>query len=295
MDWLFRMNAAMDYIESNLAGDIDYEEIARCACCSAFDFQRMFSFVANIPLSEYIRRRRLTLAAFELQSTKINVTELALKYGYSSPVSFARVFQSYHGVTPSSARNKGTTLMVWPRLSFHLTIKGDVEMNYRIEEKEAFKIFGLERIFSTEDEKHFKDIPEFWKSLHETGEFNKLCMAVGVDKYEPGFSPVNSICGYRHTGGSTFPYMAFAMAVPESNNEGYTEFTVPASTWAIFSTDWHTQDQTPAAIQNLIKRVYTDWLPTASYEKIDGCELEMYYGDETGRSRCETWIRVKKK
>lgn len=295
MDWLARMNAAVGYIERNLTEDIDYVQIGREACCSAFDFQRMFSFIADMPLSEYIRRRRLTLAAFELQNSRIRVTDLAMKYGYDSPVSFARAFQAFHGTTPSSARNAGTVLKVWPRISFHISIKGDAEMNYRIEEKEAFDVFGMEKVFSLQDDRHFREIPAFWKEQHENGGFNKLCLANGIDRYEPGLSPVNSICSYRDTGGNTFPYMLFAIKSPQSCTEGYTELTVPASTWAIFTTEWHTQEQTASAVQNMIRRVYTDWLPTAGYDKLDGYELEMYYGDENRKSRCETWIRIVKK
>ncbi|MCZ4151235.1 AraC family transcriptional regulator, partial [Escherichia coli] len=98
MDWLMRMNRALDYIEMNLTGEIELNEVARCACCSSHQFQKMFSFITNVSLAEYIRRRRLTLAAIELQNSEIKVVDVAIKYGYESPVSFARAFQSLHGV-----------------------------------------------------------------------------------------------------------------------------------------------------------------------------------------------------
>ena len=82
MDWLDRMNNAMDYIESNLADDISYDKIAQLACCSTYHFQRIFPFITGVTLSEYIRRRRLTLAAFELQTTDTKVIDIAMKYGY---------------------------------------------------------------------------------------------------------------------------------------------------------------------------------------------------------------------
>lgn len=69
MEWLDRMNDAVDYIELNLANEISYEKLAQIACCSTYHFQRMFSFITGVPLSEYIRHRRLTLAAFELQTS----------------------------------------------------------------------------------------------------------------------------------------------------------------------------------------------------------------------------------
>lgn len=88
MDWLDRMNNAMEYIETNLADNISYDQIARIACCSTYHFQRMFPFITGVSLSEYIRRRRLTLAAFELQTTDAKVIDVAMKYGYDSPEAF---------------------------------------------------------------------------------------------------------------------------------------------------------------------------------------------------------------
>jgi AraC family transcriptional regulator len=130
MDWLARMNNAMEYIETHLSEAIDYDQVAGIACCSTYHFQRMFSFITNVPLAEYIRRRRLTLAAFELQNTGVKVLDIALKYGYESPEAFSRAFKKMHGVAPMSARDNGVSLKAYPRLSFHISIRGDEEMNY---------------------------------------------------------------------------------------------------------------------------------------------------------------------
>ncbi|MCY7765291.1 helix-turn-helix transcriptional regulator, partial [Bacillus inaquosorum] len=89
MDSLKRMNRALTYIEENLTNDIDFKEVAKIAFCSDYHFKRMFSFLAGISLSEYIRRRRLTLAAFELKDSNVKVIDIAIKYGYNSPDSFA--------------------------------------------------------------------------------------------------------------------------------------------------------------------------------------------------------------
>lgn len=134
MDWLERMNRSMNYIEQNLSNEIDAKEVARLACCSEYHFPRMFSSITGFTLSEYIRRRRLSQAAFELQNDNfIRIIDLALKYGYDSPDAFSRAFKSLHGVTPTEARRKGVELKAFPRISFQITIKGDVEMEYRIE------------------------------------------------------------------------------------------------------------------------------------------------------------------
>ena len=143
MDWLEHMNAAMDYIEVHLADEISYDRAARLACCSTYHFQRMFSYLAGVPLAEYIRRRRLTLAAFELRGGKCKVIDVALKYGYESPEAFSRAFKKLHGAMPLAAREAGVPLKAYPRMRFHITIQGNKEMNYRILQREAFRVFGL--------------------------------------------------------------------------------------------------------------------------------------------------------
>lgn len=149
MEWLERMNRALDYVESNLANEIDMNVVAQMACSSSYNFQRMFSFITDVSLIEYIRRRRLTLAAFEIQNSDAKIIDIALKYGYESPVSFARAFQALHGIAPSLAREDGVILKAYPRMSFQISIKGESEMEYRIETKEAFDIFGIETIGSS--------------------------------------------------------------------------------------------------------------------------------------------------
>ena len=104
MEWLKRLGAAIDYIEENLDKEISYDEAAHIACCSTYYFQRIFSYVSGVSLSEYIRRRKMTQAAFELQRTDNKVIDVAHKYGYSSPTSFNRAFQSVHGIAPIAAK-----------------------------------------------------------------------------------------------------------------------------------------------------------------------------------------------
>jgi AraC family transcriptional regulator len=123
MDWINRLNSAMNYIEEHLSEEIDYEEVARIACCSAFHFQRMFSYMADVPLSEYIRRRRMSLAAADLMNGEEKVIDIALKYGYDSPTAFNRAFQSIHGVAPSLIRSGGVAVKAFPPMSFLITIK----------------------------------------------------------------------------------------------------------------------------------------------------------------------------
>jgi len=145
MDSLSNMNKAMEYIEEHLTEDIDYSEISKIAHCSEYHFKRMFSFLSGIGLSEYIRRRKLTLAALDLKDKSSRIIDVAAKYGYDSADSFSRAFHSMHGIFPSEARNSNIQLKAYPRMTFQLSIKGVCEMNYRIVKKGPFKIAGLKK------------------------------------------------------------------------------------------------------------------------------------------------------
>jgi len=290
MTWYERMNSAIDYIEKNLCNEIDFDIIAKIVCQSPVSFQRTFSIVTDMSVFEYIRKRKMTLAAFDLQSNSTKVINVSFKYGYESPESFTRAFKDVHGVSPSKAKRYGLPLKAFPRITFLLSIKGDAVMEYRIENKEAFSIYGIEGIFTMEEDKNLKDIPMFWQECVKDGRFDKLLKSTK----DPS-KGVHAICSYRETGGNTFPYMIFAYCTNDCNTEGFTKVEVPAATWAIFKTEEHTREQTSEVIQSLVKRVYTDWLPTAAYKKIDGYELELYFDSDNEKYYEETWIMVKPK
>lgn len=130
LNWYERINEAFDYIENHLDSTIDLDKVASIMCQSTVSFQRTFSIFMNISIYEYIRKRRMTLAAIELQTNSIKVIDVALKYGYESPESFTRAFKEIHGISPSAARKKGVQLNLFPRITFLLTVKGDIEMDY---------------------------------------------------------------------------------------------------------------------------------------------------------------------
>jgi AraC family transcriptional regulator len=286
----------MDYIEMNLSGEIQLAEVARKACCSSHQFQRMFSFITNVTLAEYIRRRRLTLAAIELQNSDAKVIDIALKYGYESPVSFARAFQSMHGVNPAMARQEGVSLKAYPRLSFLITIKGAEAMNYRIETKEAFQVFGIEEVFHTNGGGEEPYTPaQLWQQCHANGEVERLAANAGdlpsfvsQDLYK-----VHAVCSYKKTGNDTFPYMLFAFKSESSKTDGYSTIMIPAQTWAIFHSDPFTWDKFDETIETLYRRFYSEWLPTAGYEQVDGMEFEIY-GGRAELNYVELWFGVRK-
>lgn len=173
MDWVKQLNQALAYIEANLEGEIHLERAAQLACCSTYHFQRMFTYLAGIPLSEYIRRRRMTKAALDLQNGA-KVLDVALKYGYDSPTAFNRAFRGVHGVAPSSAKEPGVQLCSFQPISFVITIKGEIALNYRIEHKEAFRIVGIHAPMEKEIERNFQTVPKLWEEIASGGILPKL-------------------------------------------------------------------------------------------------------------------------
>ncbi len=290
MDSLKRMNEALSYIEENLTNDIDLKEVAKIALCSEYHFQRMFSFLTGVTLSEYIRRRRLTLAVFELNKSNIRVIDTAVKYGYSSADSFTRAFQGLHGITPSEARNNGQSLKAYPRMTFQLSIKGGNEMNYRIEEKEAFSIVGIKKrvpiIFNGVN----PEISAMWKSLD--GEIiNKLKELSNVEPIGLLSASINFSEGRMEEKGELDHYIGVA-----TNNEcpcDLTELRVAASTWAVFEA----VGPFPEALQNVWGRIYSEWFPSSNYETAEGPEILWNESKNitSPNFKSEIWIPVIKK
>lgn len=135
-----KLNLVIEYIESHLTGDIDQARIAQIACCSYSDVGRIFSLIAGINISDYIRKRRLTLAGAELKYDGAKVIDVALKYGYDSPVSFARAFQAFHGFNPSLACKSDAKLNKFPRLIYQICVSEVLEAM----KKEIITINGKE-------------------------------------------------------------------------------------------------------------------------------------------------------
>ena len=290
MDWLTKMNAALDYIENNLTEDIDYTIVAQKACCSSYNFQRMFSFITDVPLAEYIRRRRLTLAALELQNSNAKVIDIALKYGYDSPVSFCRAFANVHGITPNEAKQSGVELKAYPKISFRISIKGEKEMNYRIETKEAFDVFGIETVASLSGE----GPSELWRKSFQNGDYERLFNASGdLPKYVPqDLCKIHGVENYRETEGNTFAYMLCSFLSESSKTDGYKIQHIPSQTYAIFPSEKFKWDDITGVVTNLHKRFYSEWLPTANYERVAGANFEIYGGDEN-YGYIELWFPVK--
>jgi len=281
MEWIAQLNATINYIEQNLSDEIEYEQLAKIAGCSSFHYQRMFAYMAGVPLSEYIRRRRMTRAAVDLQSGD-KVIDVALKYGYSSPTSFNRAFQSVHNVAPSMAKETGVTLKSFPPISFKITIKGAEEMDYRIEQKEAFRIVGISKPLEKDIEKNFMEVPQMWGQAAADGTIERLAPLMNEQPMGVlGVSVCNEHEDWRY-------YIAVSSTVINVND--FEEYTVPASTWAVFS-----GEGTGLSIQELEKRIITEWLPTSGYEYGNAADIEVYLDPNPQNTKYEVWMPIVKR
>jgi len=290
MNLLGDMNRALTYIEEQLAEEIDYKAAARQAMCSEYHLKRMFSFLAGIPLSEYVRRRRLTLAAFELQHSPLRIIDIAVKYGYSSPDAFTKAFQLLHGVTPSEARVNGQPLKAFPRMTFQLTIRGGNEMNYRMEEKEAFRIAGIRKRVPIIFEGVNPEIAAMWQSL-DMQTISRLKQLSNISPAGIISASVNFSEGRMEEKGELDHYIG--VATTQECPEPFSQLEVSAGTWAIFEA----VGPFPDTLQNVWGRIYSEWFPSSRYELVEGPEILWNESPEVSSPtfRSEIWIPVAKR
>ena len=283
MEWFDRLNNSLDYIEQNLDKELSYEKAAQLAGCSVNHYQRMFSFISNTSLAEYIRRRRLTKAAFELQNSSISVLDISIKYGYNSPTAFTRAFISIHGVSPTEARKLGTILKAYPKLSYQIAVVGEKEMDYRLEEKEEFRIVGIKESIINDGVYNLKRIPLMWKEAKDKGIVDEI-----VSNYYENSHGIMGICANFEA--HRFDYY---IGLPSSRRiRGImTELIIEKSVWAIFKCVGVN------GIQSTWKRIFSEWFPSSGYEILDAPEIEWYpeSNDSSDTDKAEIWIPVMKR
>ncbi len=279
MELVESLNRALSHIEENLLLETDSAEAARHVGLSRFYFERTFSALTGISVSEYIRARWLSLAAQELLAGESKVIDLALKYGYDTPESFSKAFSRFHGVTPTSARRMRSLLRCQNPLTIMIKMEGAAMMNYKIEQMDAFTIAGVERMFHMDSS--MQEIPKFWEEFFQQGMQEKVC-------------PTFGICFDADAGGN-FPYVIGDRLEPGADmSEGLIVREIPAHTWARFSCT----GPLPEAVQSVTKQVYSEWLPTNGvYEVAQYMEIEMYSAGDTASPEyhSEVWIPIRKK
>ena len=302
MDTTANLNAAMRYIEQHLIDDIDFTEVSRIACCSEYQFRRMFSYLADMFLSEYVRKRRLSNAAELLQTSDEKIIDISLKCGYETPYSFSKAFQSTYGISPSVLRKKISILKKFPPLFFHLTLEGGVEMDYRIIERGEFYLMGkigrIPMIFHGASP-HTANV---WKQLRQ----EDLLVLMEYSEVEPkGILTVheNGVVGntFKIEEGDEILYgvgVIMEEPMPDRFKGRFDILPFEASTWHVVSA----MDNVHLENSNILstKEAYfksSEWLPTSEYEKTGAPIITWYesYDFSKPNKKSEIWTPVRKR
>ncbi len=303
MDWIIGIQHAIDYIEDNLTETIDYEEVAKKYYSSSYHFQRVFSILCGFTLGEYIRNRRLTLAGRELAATNAKVIDVAMKYGYESPDSFAKAFQKFHGILPSQARNNGSNLKSFSRLVLKFSLEGGTTMNYRIETKPALTLLGYKKRFSGTpyDEARQHQEGDFFKTTRahqwmlkgiSNDKMSDYCVLSNFD--DDGYDFYISVTTDAYERENL--YNSDITGINFMDKFGFEEIVIPERTYLVFETE-KTKMPIPKYF-DIRKQIAAEWLSNDEYQIVNAPELAVYHwgivGGYTGRT-IEIWIPIKKK
>ncbi|WP_406240627.1 GyrI-like domain-containing protein [Streptomyces anulatus] len=285
---LERLNDAMEHIEAHLGERIEAAELARIAMTSEYHFRRMFSALAGLPLSEYIRRRRMTVAGAEvLGAPDRTLLDVAVRYGYDTGEGFARAFRAVHGIGPGEARQSGAVLRSQQRLTFRLVVEGSTAMRYKLVEKDAFRVVGRKARVPLIHEGPNPAIAEFIRGIGR----EELDRIAALSDQEPaGIVGVSDQLDPSRAEGTELDYYHGVVSGAEPP-EGLDALDVPAGTWAVFESE----GEFPQALQYLWRDVFTQWFPSNPYASRPGPEiLRVRLSEEGKRAEAELWIPVER-
>ena len=271
--WIEGMQASIDYIEENLTEPLEIGAVAGTAGLSPFYYQRIFGALCGMTVGEYIRARRMTLAAQDLAGSDTKVIDTALKYGYDSPDSFAKAFQRFHGITPSRAKEPGAPLRSLAPLHIKISLEGGIMLDYRISEKAPFTVIGVKRRFNSDTS--YQEIPKFWNEWLAQGENRPVMGSFGI-------------C--IDMDGKNFDYWIADMYLPwKEIPEGCETRMIPGGLWAQFRCTLKT-------LQTVNTQIWSEWLPSLKEYSLAGdYDLEFYMEpDENGECECYIWVPLKK-
>lgn len=278
MDILKQLNNAIAYIEAHLCDEINTDELSRIALYPLDSFNRFFSYMVGMTLNEYIRKRRLTLAAYEIRNSNIRIIDIAVKYGYNSADAFTKAFIKQHGITPTAAKISSAVLKVYPPVSFHIIIKGAKQMEFKIFDTGEIALKGLSKQFTGSAADRFEQEHIMWANHHDDIQ-NKVC------NYIPGIW-----YGIWDNG-----KYSIAKHSDEINNNNLEDILIPSGKYAVFSSGFgaFAGDVLP----KLRGQIFDAWLADSGYTQTSDYEIEVYYlyeGAEKHKRHYELWLPVKK-
>jgi len=301
MEWITGIQRAIDYIEEHLTEELDYEAIAKESFSSSFHFQRVFSILCGYTLGEYIRSRRMTLAGIALAAGNERVIDVALRYGYDSPDSFAKAFHKFHGITPSQARGEGAKLKSFSRLSFKITLEGGTMMNYRIEKKPAMTLTGFRKRFEGNPLDRKQQDHHFWMSTR----LNQYILQGMARDCATAYEVITNIDddGYDFYIASKLNNDAMKHFEEELGDEIASRFEhlhLQETTYLVCETErclYPTEK-----IGELYRKAVTEWLPSSGYELAELPEFDIIHWDYSEEDEAinhtryvELWLPIAEK
>lgn len=295
MDWIESIRRTVDFIENNLFEKTNIENTAKNVCISPYYLQKGFKIMTGYTVSEYARNRKLYLAALDLLSKREKVIDIAYKYGYDTPESFAKAFMRFHGVSPSQLKENPTAVKVFLPLKIKVSIQGGYAMDYVVEKMNRFSVIGFEKEVSFENS--YAEIPKLWNEFREKY-FNQL----SADN-KPKNDIEEAICNYHISefgiciddiGNGRFRYLIAGAYTGGKVPQGLTTYEFKDIEWAKFSC----KGPMPGALQSVNTKIFKEWLPgNPDYEIAMGANIEWYSKGDIKSNDYESgiWIPVKKK
>lgn len=282
------LNRVVELIEEHLAGDVDIDAWASAHGTTGYHLRRMFSSLAGMPLSEYVRRRRMTVAAADVVGQERNLLDVAVRYGYGSTEAFGRAFRAVHGVSPGQVREHGGPLRSQPVLRFRLTVTGGRPMDTRIIDRPAFRLVGHSTRVPLIHEGVNPHIQEFVTSL-PPAEHARL---KGLSATEPsGLLQVSDDVGQDAAEGTELTYL-HGVAVPDGTvvPGDLDGIDVPAGTWVVF----RSSGPHPQALQEVWARTATEWFPSNPWRLRPGPSIVAVRerAADFSAATCDLWMPV---
>jgi AraC family transcriptional regulator len=282
------LNKLVDLVEEHLAEELDVGALARRSGTTEYHLRRMFSSLAGMPLSEYVRRRRMTVAAAEVVRGEEDLLGIAVRHGYGSAEAFGRAFRSVHGAAPGEVRRDGGPLRTQPQLRFRLSVEGSTPMDTRITDRPAFRLIGhaarvplIHQGVNPHIQRHIAALP-----VEEHGRLKALSAA------EPhGLLQVTDDLAQDAAEGSELTYL-HGVAVPEDASvPGDLDVVeAPAGTWAVF----RSSGPHPQALQDTWAATATEWFPSNPWRLRPGPSIVavLERADDFSTATCELWLPV---
>lgn len=300
MDWIVGIQKSLDYIESHLTESLDCEKIAAQSFSSSYHFQRVFSILCGFTIGEYIRNRRLTLAGEELLTGSAKIIDIALKYGYENPDSFARAFQKFHGILPSQVRNNSGHLKSFSPLVLRFSLEGGSVMNYRVEKKPEMVFTGYKRRFSGSPAERAQQENDFYRFTR----VNQYILKGFAHDCDTGYNIISGDDGegYDFYIASLLDAWSTYHLDEELGTEDAKRFETIVVAEGLYLVCETQRTRYPQRLfDDLRKRVVYEWLPASGYEFADAPELSVYHwfhdhdNDSVNQSRyIELWIPIVK-